>query len=283
MILRAAALTTSLLACLLLGPAAHAEEARPAYPWAPTAVDRLDQRFAPPSGFVRDAAAPGSFGAFLRTLPLLPSGALVVDYRGEPLYDGGHHPNIAAVVDLDIGKANLQQCADSVIRLDAEWRYGAGKRDLSYKAASGTTIPYAQYVAGERAVAKGKGIELVRRSGPAGDSHALLRTYLDDVFAWANTASLERDASRVAFRDLRAGDFFVMSGSPFGHAVLILDVARDESGRLALLLGQGYMPAQSFHVLRESERSTWFVVDKNATEVKTPFWAPFPVQSLRRL
>ncbi|HVJ95128.1 MAG TPA: DUF4846 domain-containing protein, partial [Labilithrix sp.] len=111
--------------------------------------------------------------------------------------------------------------------------------------------------------------------------HELFRFYLDDVFAWANTASLERDAKRVT--DLRAGDFFVMSGTPFGHAVIVLDVARAKDGRLALLLGQGYMPAQSFHVLRKSERETWFVVAPDASEVKTPFWAPFPMTSLRRL
>lgn len=282
MALRTVTITAFLVACVMLEPA-RADEARAVYPWGPTSGERLDQRFAPPPGFVRDTVASGSFAAFLRTLPLLPQGAPVVDYRGAPLYDGGHHQNIAAVVDLDIGKANLQHCADVVIRLDAEWRYGAGKRDLSYKAASGTAIPYARYLAGEHAVARGKGIELVRRTASAADNHALLRSYLDDVFAWANTSSLERDASRVAVRDLRAGDFFVVSGSPFGHAVLILDVARDEAGRRALLLGQGYMPAQSFHVLRESEQSAWFVIDQGATEVKTPFWAPFPMQALRRL
>jgi hypothetical protein len=227
--------------------------------------------------------AKGSFASFLRTLPLLPPGTPVVDYRGAPLYEGGHHPNIAAVVDLDVGRADLQQCADSILRLDAEWRYGRGERNLSYKAASGAALPYARYLAGDRAVTNGKGIELARRAAPRSDDHEAFRSYLDDVFAWANTASLERDAARVAPSDLRGGDFFVMSGTPFGHAVLVLDVARDASGRRALLLGQGYMPAQSFHVLRSAETETWFVLDSDATEIKTPFWAPFPMRALHRL
>ena len=254
------------------------------YPWTPTAKERLDGRFAAPLAFHRVAAGDGTFGAFLRSLPLLPDGAPVVDYQGTPLYDAGHHPGIAAVVDLDVGTANLQQCADAVIRLHAEWRYGRGDRALAYRSMSGAAIPYARYLAGEHAVsADGNGLAFVRRGGPARDDHKLFRSYLDDVFAWANTRSLERDAARVAFAELAAGDFFVMSGSPFGHTVLVLDVARDERGRVALLLGQSFMPAQSFHVLRGSAREAWFIVEPGASELETPFWPAFPMEALRRL
>lgn len=296
-------LAISLVACH--PPAATKEEAAPpatvevtrasaapvppvtaVYPWKPTAQDRLDVRFAPPTGFTRAAVADGSFGAFLRTLPLLPAGAKVVDYRGAPLYDDGHHPNIAAVVDLDVGDKNLQQCADAVIRLHAEWKYGRGDRDMSYKSVSGTSIPYARYLAGDRAVTRGNDLVLQRSSGARADEHALFRAYLDDVFNVASTRSLERDAARVPFAELRAGDFFVMSGQPFGHAVLVLDIAKDDEKnprRLALLLGQSFMPAQSFQVLRPDTRSTWFVVDVSATEVKTPFWPAFSTEMTRRL
>jgi hypothetical protein len=257
--------------------------AAPVYPWKPTASDPLEQRFSPPAGFTRAAVDDASFGGFLRKLPLLPPGAKVVDFRGAPLYEDGHHPNIAAVVDIDIGKGDLQQCADSVIRLHAEWRYSIGEHDVRYRSVSGTSIPYQRYVGGERVVASGNGITFVRQSGPRRDEHGLFRAYLDDVFGWASTRSLERDGAKVAFADLRAGDFFVMSGSPFGHAVLVLDVAKDGHGSTALLLGQGYMPAQSFHVLRETEQQAWFVVPDGATHVKTPFWQAFPIGSLRRL
>lgn len=253
------------------------------YPWKPTATDRLDARFAPPNGFTRESVGEGSFGAFLRTLPLLPPGAKVVDYRGAPLYDDGHHPNVAAVVDLDVGDRNLQHCADVIIRLHAEWKYGRGDRDIAYKSLSGTSIPYSRYVAGERAVVHGNGIVLQRWSGARTDEHALFRSYLDDVFNFASTRSLDRDATRVSFADVRAGDFFVMTGEPFGHAVLILDVAKDARGRLALLLGQSFMPAQSFQVLQPNASSAWFVVEPGATEVKTPFWPAFSTEMTRRL
>lgn len=254
------------------------------YAWKPTATDRLDVRFAaPPSGFTRVAVEERSFGAFLRTLPLLPAGAKVVDYRGVPLYDDGHHANIAAVVDIDTGNKDLQQCADAIIRMHAEWKYGRGDRDMAYRSLSGTSIPYARYVAGDRAVVRGNGIVLQPSGPPRADEHALFRSYLDDVFNVASTRSLERDAARVPFAEVRAGDFFVMTGQPFGHAVLVLDVAKDAQGRLAFLLGQSFMPAQSFQVLQPSARSAWFVVEPNATEVKTPFWPAFSTEMTRRL
>ncbi|MBX3215937.1 MAG: hypothetical protein KF850_28110 [Labilithrix sp.] len=257
------------------------------YPWGPTAsapADRLDGRFrAPPPGFARVSVTPGSFAEFLRTLPLQPAGSPVVDFRGQPLYESGRHPNIVAVADIDVGKKDLQHCADAIIRLHAEWRYGRGERDISYRAVSGQPLSYRGYVAGDRAFVDGNKIVLKRAASPKTDDHALFRVWLDDVFSWAGTASLERDGKKVGgAAAMVAGDFFVMSGTPFGHAVLVLDVARDERGRAALLLGQSYMPAQSFQVLAQGG-SSWFIVEPGAAAVETPFWKPFPMTSLKRL
>ena len=60
-------------------------------------------------------------------------------------------------------------------------------------------------------------------------------------------------------------------------------MGEDEAGRVALLLGQSYMPAQSVHVLRPDATSPWFVVAPGDETVTTPFWRPFPITSLRRL
>ncbi len=267
------------------------------YPWGPTAppTDRLDQRFAtPPAGFRRVAVEKGSFAAFLRTLPLKPEGAPVVDYRGLKLYDDGRHPNIVAVADLDVGSKDLQHCADVILRLHAEWRYGRGERDLVYRAVSGQALSYRKHMSGERPVVAGKDIVMKHLAAARKDDHALFRSWLDDVFSWAGTASIERDGKKVgSIANVQAGDFFVMSGTPFGHAVLVLDVAKDHEGRAALLLGQSYMPAQTFQVLRParedgdsagaSSSSAWFIVEPHDQAVATPFWRAFPIQSLRRL
>ncbi|HEY8078665.1 MAG TPA: DUF4846 domain-containing protein, partial [Labilithrix sp.] len=172
---------------------------------------------------------------------------------------------------------------DTILRLDAEWRYGRGRRDMSYRSVAGPKLAYAGWLAGDREVLDDGKLVAKRVAAPAKDSHAIFRAWTEEVDAWAGTASLEREGTHVELAQIRPGDFFVMSGSPFGHAVLVLDVARDEAGRVALLVGQSYMPAQSFHVLRATPSSAWFVLDADATEIATPFWKPFPMKTLRRM
>lgn len=269
----------ALLSLLLVAvPAvAHAQP----HPWKPTSSESVEARFPTPPGFARAAAPDRSFEAFLRRLPLLPAGTPVVDYRGHEVLHGDHE-NLAGVVDIDVGTRDLQHCADAVYRLHAEWRWARGDRDLAYRSASGVALSYADYLRGERAVARGDALLLLPRAAPRPDSHLAFRSWLDEVFAWANTSSLERDGRPVPLADVRAGDFFVLSGTPHGHAVIVVDVAR-RGDETAMLLAQSYMPAQSIHVLRPSRASAWFVVRNDAMEVTTPFWRPFPVSALERL
>src|SRR6476659_4017926 len=90
--------------------------------------ETIEARFAPPPGATRVAVAAGSFGAWLRGLPLLAPGAPV------HLFDGSIKPRQdvhAAVVDLDVGARDLQQCADAVMRLRAEFAY-ANARPIAF-------------------------------------------------------------------------------------------------------------------------------------------------------
>ena len=75
-----------------------------------------------------------------------------------------------------------------------------------------------------------------------------------------------------------------MYGASPGHVVMIVDVCEDESGKKAFLLGQGYMPAQEFHVLKNNmhEDDPWYYED----EIEYPFSTPeytFKEGSLKRL
>jgi hypothetical protein len=257
------------------------------YPWLasppdgmPPPVDALARRFPAPKGFQRVATAENSFGAWLRGLPLADPLTPVRSFKGAVLRDASHHA-VAGVVALDVGAADLQQCADSIIRLHAEWRWSLGDRRMSYKAASGTSLPHERWARGERVVASGNTLSWSPSAAPSQD-HKSFRKYLDMVFNWANTGALARDARPTPFAELRPGDFFVLPGSP-GHAVLVLDLARAPDGRQVALLGQGFMPAQNFHVLRDQEGSPWFALRPEEGAVKTPFWDPFPWSSLRRL
>lgn len=261
---------------------------RPAYPWlqdahasVPQPVDALEERFAPPDDFARVPVAPRSFAAFLRRLPLAAAGTPVVSHKGGVVLPPDH-PNLAAVVAIDVGAGDLQQCADSVIRLHAEWRFGLGERAIGYRAAAGLEMSLKRFADGERLSYDGHSLTSSRTARSLPLTHPMLRLWLDEVFGWANTVSLAKEARPVDADELRPGDFFVAPGAP-GHAVLILDLARAPNGRRAVLLGQGYMPAQSLHVLRPAPGSAWFPIDEARREMVTPFWRPFPFASLRRL
>lgn len=260
--------------------AGDAELAR--YPWLSQGreIRALAESIEAPNGFVRVPVEGGSFGAFLRDLPLRAAGAPVNSFSGQLLHEGSD-PRIAAVAELDVSPVDIQQCADSVIRLHAEWKWAEKQADsVGYHFLSGDYATWKRYRAGERP--KVDGNKVAWTSGATTkDDHASFRKYLDMVFNYASTISLaSKSAKPIDRKDVRAGDFFVLPGGP-GHAILILDLAKDASGKTVALLGQGFMPAQDFQVLSMGG-SPWFSFDADA--VQTPFWPePFPWSSLRRM
>ena len=111
---------------LLYWPRPQLRIAAPAYAWQYARGEQtLEQRFAPPPGFVRTAAAPGTWAAWLRGLPMRPANAPVLIYTGAQKWRQDVH---AAVIDIDVGRRDLQQCADAIMRLRAEWLFAADRK-----------------------------------------------------------------------------------------------------------------------------------------------------------
>ncbi len=256
-----------------------------AYPWLsddsvsyPKAIQTLHARFPTPEGFARIKVDEGSLGGWLRELPLTDPETPVRRYDGSTLYEASD-PRIAAVIAIDVGKGDLQQCADLVMRFHAEWKWSHGSRDMSYRAASGEMLPFSRWANGERIVPQGQSFSWKSSGSPKATDHASFRKYLDGVFAWANTVSLDKQAKRVRPEDIRPGDFFVTPGNP-GHSVIVLDLVKSGTSRM-VLLGQSFIPAQSPQVLAH-EGKPWFVLDATH-DIATPFWRPFPWNTLHRL
>lgn len=205
-------------------------------------------RVAPPDGYRRIAVDSGSFAAWLRWLPLKADHSPVLTYLGRPIaYQGGH----SAVVDIDVGERDLQQCADAIIRLRAEFLRSKNARDsIHFNFTNGDTASYTRWVDGYRAVVSGNTVRWVKQANED-TSYAGFRKYLDVVFTYAGTQSLAGEMQQVAdSSDIRVGDVFVIPGSP-GHAVMIIDMANHPAtGKRLLLLAQGYMPAQDIHIVR---------------------------------
>ncbi len=234
---------------------------------APGPAVKVNTRFQPPPGFTRTTAAQGSFAHFLRHLPLKPTNAPVLLHSGQPKSRQDVH---AAVVDLTTGTKDLQQCADAIIRLRAEYLFATGRADeIVFDLTNGFRVPWKRWRQGDRVRVQGNTCSW-SSGGPVDDTHAQLQGYLEFVFTYAGTLSLKKELAAAAHLPVEAGDVFIQGGSP-GHAVLVLDVARHTDGRAAILLGQSYMPAQDFHVLRGPVDGAWYIIDA-AAELRTPEW-----------
>jgi hypothetical protein len=268
---------------LLIAPALAGAEPRYAWPAAQANVgrDTIAQRIAPPAGFERRPVPPDSFTAWLRDLPLKPAGAPVLLYTGALKFRQDVH---AAVIDIDVGTRDLQQCADAAMRLRAEWQFASGRaREIAFNdTGAAKPIAFSRWMAGERPHISGKALSWSRSAAPDA-SYASFRRYMDTVFTWAGTYSLEREMRPVPLAEIEAGDLFIKGGFP-GHAVIVADVAENRTtGEKRFLLLQSFMPAQEIHILKNGQAadgSPWYPLDFG-DKLVTPEWV-FLRDSLRR-
>ena len=241
----------------------------------------VESRFPVPEGFVRTTSDSASFAAWLRRLPLHPEGYPVHLYNGSLK---SRNDVYCAVLNLDVGRRDLQQCADAVIRLRAEYLYSRKRfDDIHFLFTNGFVAEYARWRHGERIRVDGNSVYWTK-GGKVSDEYPEFRRYLDMVFAYAGSASLERELYAVEPTALRGGDVWIEGGYP-GHAVIVLDVAvHPQSGELLFLLAQSYMPAQEIHVLRnpvKDDGSPWYSLAETGAKLVTPEWT-FGKKQLRR-
>lgn len=217
-----------------------------------------------PEGFVRVPVQPGSFGDYLRNFRLRIGDPTLYLFDGSAKSDQDSH---VAILDIDVGNRDLQQCADAVMRLQAEHLYAKGNHHLiQFLMASGKQAVWQEYAKGDY-------------------SRTHFRKYLNWVFAYANTRSLHVQMNAQGNPQfMQPGDVFLQTGNPYGHAMLVLDVAiKGETGERVFLLAQSYMPAQDIHIVinpNDQNQSPWFTVQPDQPLV-TPSWT-FDYSDLKR-
>ncbi len=244
-----------------------------------TSGKTLQTRFLLPEGYERTEAVSGSFGEYLRNLPLKSHGSKVKYYDGDTKSARGVYE---AVVDMDIDPRDLQQCADAVIRLRAEYLYEQERYDeISFEFTNGFEAHFKTWRSGNRIGVDGNNVYW-RTSSSANSSYKSFRKYLIMVFAYAGTYSVERETKKVSIEDIQVGDIFVKGGSP-GHAVIVVDVAKhSETGEKIFMLAQSYMPAQEIQILqnpKNGQGNPWY--DTDFERLRTPEWT-FSKEALRR-
>ncbi|MDX5482531.1 MAG: DUF4846 domain-containing protein [Hymenobacteraceae bacterium] len=231
----------------------------------------IAERFSPPGGYSRVTQLDNSFGAYLQHFRLKPHGAQVHYYNGAVKPNDGIYD---AVLDIDVGNRDLQQCADAVMRLRAEYLYGQERYDaIHFNFTSGFRADYSKWRQGYRVQVKGNDCSWVKKAAPS-TAYTSFKDYLQVVFTYAGTLSLEKEMKAVSMEDMQVGDVFIKGGSP-GHAVIVMDMAvHDQTGEKLFLLAQSYMPAQEIQILKNPMNpgiSPWYST-KFSEPLLTPEW-----------
>lgn len=246
-------LSLSLVACGNTEPTSLAITAADTAPPPAPPVSFLDPggntiatRFPTPAGYTRTTYAEDTFGHYLRHQQLKPHGTKVFLFNG---LEKGNQQAHAAVLDVDVENRDLQQCADAVMRLRAEYLYARERfADIHFNFVSGFNAEYTRWRKGQRIRVKGNQVDWTTGSRATPDYRAF-RKYLTMVFSYAGTASLVHELKPKSKADIEVGDVLIKGGSP-GHAVIVVDKAvHDTTGETLVLLAQSYMPAQDIHVL----------------------------------
>ena len=219
--------------------------------------DSVVLRFNTPDGFERLLAPEGSFGRFLQELPLLPDGSPVRYYNGRIKFNSRHE----GVLDYELPGIDLEQCADVVMHLYAEYLYSQKRYDeIGFHFVNGFYCDFATWSEGNRPNINGEEVSWLKSAQPD-NSRESFEKYLRIVYAYASTLSLEKEMTPVEPEELAVGDVFIKGGSP-GHVVIVVDMAVNrETGEKRFILLHGNMPSQQAHIIKntfEPQISPWF-------------------------
>lgn len=240
----------------------------------------IESRFHVPEGFERAEAEEGSFADFIRHYPLKKYGSPILLFDGKERVNQSNHE---AVFDMKLGEKDLQQCADSIMRIYAEYLYKTDQKDkIAFHFVNGFLCDYRHWSEGYRVVFSDSGTAWQKR-GEFLDNEETFENYLEMVFEYASTLSMVEESKKIDITDIQIGDIFIKGGAP-GHVVMVADVCKDRNGDKAFLLAQGFMPAQEFHILKNpsSTNSCWYKVSEIGNELIAPE-CQFMISHLRRV
>jgi hypothetical protein len=174
-----------------------------------------------PDGYKRITASNDSYTAFLRSISLK-SDKTVYLYNS---IKKGNQQAQYAVIDMDAGHKDLQQCADAAMRIRAEYLFN--KKDfshISFNFTNGFACDFEHYAQGYRVKTNGNTCTWIKQN-PESYTYSTFRQYLDVVYAYAGTKSLHQQLKSIQITDIHPGAIFIQTRNPYGHAVTVMDMA----------------------------------------------------------
>jgi len=203
------------------------------------------------------------------------------------LYNGKLKSNQEAqygVLNIDIGKKDLVQCADAAMKLRADHLFEKHLYDqIKFLATSGDEISFESWLKGMRWKEQGAKLVSYNIHKEGSNIQQEYNSFMELVFSYCGTYSLSKQMNTVKdIMSIQPGDVFVFGGFP-GHAVTVMAVAKNEGDERVFLLSQGYMPAQDIHILKNyanTDQNPWYNVSE-LYPLYTPQWQ-FEKESLKR-
>jgi hypothetical protein len=145
-----------------------------------------------------------------------------------------------AVIDQKL-LSNAEQCADVTMRLRAEYLWKTGRyNEICFRDVNKKNVQYT-----------------------GGSSRKAFEKYMRKVYGVCSTYSVYHETQPRAIKDVQPGDVFVYParyGRKYGHAVIVVDVAKSKSGKIAVMCAEGNTPARDQHIVRNYNplRNPWF-------------------------
>lgn len=201
----------------------------------------------PPAGYSRRTVDSNSFTGWLRLLSLKKDN-MVYLYNGTPKRNQGAQ---FAVLNKDIGKKDLVQCADAVMKLRAEYLFDTKQyHAIAFISTTGAVLNFSDWLKGYRWKEQYNQLVKYQTGKIVPASKNEMKAFMELVYSYCGTYSLSKQLSPVEKDNmLSAGNVFIKGGFP-GHAVLIADEAENAKGEKVFLLAQSYMPAQDIYILK---------------------------------
>lgn len=235
----------------------------------------IKTRYNPPVGFQRTTPR-NQWEKYLQNFELEAIGSPILDFKGQQISEQGSH---AAVLRIDVGNKDLQQCADAIIRLRAEFLWKEDRKDeIAFSFTSGDVFTWKSHADGYRPKVKGNTVKFVKTNAPD-NSYANFRNYLNYIFMYAGTISLTQEMNqKERGEELEIGDVIISPGSP-GHTIMIADKAKNKNGNCVYILIQGFTPAQSVHVIRGNydDNPAWSGIPKSGAIGSDRFYLSKPL------
>ncbi|WP_378183026.1 DUF4846 domain-containing protein [Aquimarina sp. SS2-1] len=219
--------------------------------------DSISTRVLVPMGYKRTEYPKGSFQKYLRNYRLKKHGVPIINYDDTKYFAQHWHD---AILEVPVPANGLQQCADALMRMRAEYLWDADRKDeIGFNFTSGHYCSWKKYAEGYRPKIKGNTVTFHRTATP-NSSKANFYKYLNLIYTYAGTLSLYTELPKVEIKNLTIGDMLVKPGSP-GHIEIIVDEVINDRGDKLFLLAQGNTPAQSVCLLKNFEDtsiSPWY-------------------------